>query len=175
MASFIRPEIQALGWKWRESLFGTAMALTGLWWAFVTGGLLGYLGIVAICTGAALAFVGLQRGRFRSGGGSGLGSVDVDEGQVTYFGPLTGGVMPLREMDCLALIRSGQSPHWRLSSGQNTLHIPMDAAGADALFDAFASLPGLNTQRMLRVLKDATAQDTVIWQKTHQTPPVLHS
>jgi hypothetical protein len=92
--------------------------------------------------------------------------VDVDEGQVTYFGPLTGGAVALRDMEILALIRSGgQSPHWRLTANGGDLHIPTDAEGADDLFDAFTTLPGLRTERMVQALRDGTHDDVVIWQR----------
>ncbi|MEP4196862.1 MAG: hypothetical protein ABJL99_14640 [Aliishimia sp.] len=175
MNQFIRPEVQLMLWRWREVLAGGGLAVLGLWWIFVSGGLLSWLGIAALVLAGALIFMGIQRGRFRGASG-GLGSVDVDEGQVTYFGPMTGGVMPLREMDALALIRISQSPHWRLSSGDTHLHIPIDADGTDDLFDAFSSLPGLKTERMLSILKDRAAQDTVIWQRDLRgnSPVLLH-
>ena len=43
--------------------------------------------------------------------------------------------------------------------------IPIDADGADALFDAFASLPGLKTERMLAQLHDAPTTPVVIWER----------
>lgn len=169
MSSFIRPEVQAQMWRWREVIAGVALEALGAWWVFVTGGLLAWLGILALLVGSLLCYLGFQRVRFRGASG-GLGSVDVDEGQVTYFGPMTGGMMPLSEMDALALVRSAQTPHWRLSAGAEHLMIPVDADGSDDLFDAFASLPGLRTERMLSILKDTAAQDTVVWQRADAGP-----
>jgi hypothetical protein len=97
--------------------------------------------------------------------------VDVDEGQITYFSPLTGCAIAVREVTALVLVRAhGQSPHWRLSSEAGDLYIPVDADGADALFDAFSTLPGLRTERMVSALKDGTREDVVIWQR-----PVLRA
>jgi len=53
--------------------------------------------------------------------------------------------------------------------------IPVNAEGADALFDAFASLPGLKTERMLAQLRDAPKSTVLIWERTpttllHMTP-----
>ena len=37
--------------------------------------------------------------------------------------------------------------------GQPPLQIPLTATGAEALFDAFATLPGIRTERMLREMR----------------------
>lgn len=173
MSGFIRPEAQAALWRWREVLFGALAVVVGLNWALRTGGLLTYVGAVLVVLGAILVYLGVQRARFRAIGQGGPGAVDVDEGQVVYFGPMTGGAMAMRDVDELALIRTRQTPHWRLSSGPETLFIPVDAEGADALFDAFTTLPGLNTERMLGALKDNFTHDTVIWERRAERP-TLH-
>ena len=54
-------------------------------------------------------------------------------------------------------------------SGAPDLHIPVNAEGAEALFDAFAALPGLRTEHMLAQMQRLPAFPTVIWQKA---PPV---
>jgi hypothetical protein len=48
---------------------------------------------------------------------------------------------------------------WRLkqSDGQ-TLLIPVDAAGADRLFDAFASLPGMDSAALVAALDSVAAK-----------------
>ena len=48
--------------------------------------------------------------------------------------------------------------------------IPVDAAGADALFDAFAALPGLRTERMLAELADDKTLSVVIWERRSMRP-----
>ncbi len=163
MTGWVRPEIRAAFWRWRESLFGAGLVFLGSYWFFVEGGLVALLGIPLGLAGAALVFLGLQRGRFRRPS-VGLGAVDVDEGQITYFGPLTGGAMSLREVRELSLIRSGSTPHWRLSAlGQEPLFIPLNAAGQDDLFNAFTSLPGLRVEALLSAQKQSGSQDQVIW------------
>lgn len=162
---FIRPELRAALRRWREALAGGAVAGFGLWAVLGPGGLVGIVGAAACVISLPLIWTGVQKGRFR-GAGQGPGSVDVDEGQITYFGPLTGGAIAVREVRALVLVRAhGQSPHWRLSSEEGDLHIPVDADGADALFDAFSTLPGLRTERMVSALKDGTREDVVIWQR----------
>ena len=122
----------------------------------------GYAGLVA---GAVLVWLGIQRARFRGPGG-GVGAVQVDEGEVTYFGPLSGGSVALREMEELSLERAMFPAHWKLvQRGRPPLLIPVNAEGSVALLDAFASLPGLQTERMLAELQASRHQPVVIWQK----------
>ncbi|THH34414.1 hypothetical protein E4Z66_18430 [Aliishimia ponticola] len=163
MTGFIRPELRAQFWRWRETICGAALALIGLWAGIGPGGLVGALGWFLAAVGAGLAITGIQRGRFRGRASDGPGTVDVDEGQIVYFGPLTGGAMALGDLAELAILRTGVTAHWRLKSSTESLFIPLNADGSDALFDAFTTLPGLKVERMLRVLGETTAHDTVIW------------
>lgn len=163
--SFIRPEALAAIKRWREVLIGIAVAVLALWFLAGPQGLLGWIAPVLLVGAGALIMVGLQRGRFRSDGG-GLGAVQVDEGQVTYFGPLTGGAVALREMRRLKLDGNLHPPHWILEQADGpALMIPVDAAGADALFDAFAALPGLRTEHMLAQLQNTPATAVIIWER----------
>ncbi|WP_397544638.1 hypothetical protein, partial [Roseovarius salis] len=152
-------------WRWREVLAGGGTAALGLWWSLGTTGLLPWLGGVLVLAGAALVAAGVQRARFRGAAG-GPGVVRVDEGQIAYFGPLTGGVIALSEMSTLALDRGARPPHWVLSQpGHDELRIPLNAEGAEALFDVFASLPGLRTERMLAEMHRDSAKPVVIWRQ----------
>ena len=169
--SFVRPEAKEAIWRWREVLVALGVLVLGAYWAFGTGELLHWLGYVVLAAGGVLLLTGLQRGRFRGSRG-GPGVVHVDEGAVAYFGPLTGGAVALREMTMLTLDPTGKPPHWVLSQpGQGDLHIPLNAEGAETLFDAFASLPGIRTERMLAEMKRQADQPVVIWQKR---TPRLH-
>ncbi len=167
---FLRPEARAFLWRWREVLIGGAVLLFGLWLVVGPGFLLAVLGYAGMIAGGLAIWLGIQRARFRGAGG-GAGAVQVDEGQVTYFGPLTGGSVALRELVRLTLDRQLFPAHWRLEQqGQPALLIPVNAAGADALFDAFATLPGLQTERMLQELHATPHQAVVIWQKSAMAP-----
>ena len=153
-----------------------AIAALGLWLVLGPGLLLAVPGYALILGGVAGIWLGVQRARFRGAGG-GAGAVQVDEGQITYFGPLTGGTVALREMNCLSLERTMFPAHWRLDQpGQNSLLIPVNAAGSEALFDAFASLPGLRTERMLTELHATQHQAVVIWRRSggQLETPLLH-
>jgi hypothetical protein len=168
--SFIRPEAQRFFLRWRELLLGLGIALLGLYWASGFG-VLKWVGVAVTLGGALLAFTGLQRARFRAGQ-DGPGVVSVDEGRITYYGPLSGGAIDLGEMTLLSLDPVSSPPLWVLHQpGAAELMIPITAAGADTLFDAFATLPGLRTEYMLTQLKAGADHPVVIWQKQ---APRLH-
>lgn len=166
MKDFLRPEVQQALKRWHEALIGAAVALFGLW--MVTGGIgiTVWVGAAVIIGGLAFGLTGIQRGRFRQAG-QGAGVVQIVEGQVSYFGPFTGGSIPISDLDLIELTPgSGDAAFWVLSAlGHDTLRIPANAKGSDALFDVFAALPGIQTERMLRELMARPTQTVVIWQK----------
>jgi hypothetical protein len=167
---FFRPEAKAALWRWCEVLVAAALVLLGLWWIVGPGRLLAVPGWALLLGGAALCFVGVQRARFR-GTGDGPGAVQVDEGQISYFGPLTGGVVAVQALERLTLDASLKPAHWRLDApGQAAVLIPVNAAGSDALFDAFARLPGLRTERMLSELRSGKGHAVVIWERKPLRP-----
>ncbi|WP_415921825.1 hypothetical protein [Tateyamaria sp. SN6-1] len=169
---FIRPEAQTALWRWREVLIGVGLAVLGLWWLAQSTGLLWYVAPAVLVGAGALIMIGFQRGRFR-GAGDGVGTVQIVEGQITYFGPLSGGAVAMRELTRLTLDGTQHPAHWRLEQrGLPDVHIPVNADGADALFDAFASLPGLRTERMLSQLQAQPHSAVVIWQR--RAPDLAH-
>ena len=173
--SFVRPEARAALWRLREVLAAGALAALGLYWLTSRGLVVG-LGAACLLAAVALAVVGVQRARFRIGSG-GPGIVSVDEGQIAYFGPLTGGVVALDDVLRLSLESAGLPAHWVIDrAGGDPLHIPVTAEGAETLFDAFAALPGLRTERMIGELRRPHGGRTVIWQRegTVPTPLPLH-
>jgi hypothetical protein len=163
--SFVRPEAMQGLLRWREVLIGTGVVALGLWWVLGLGGLVHWIGYALAAAGLALIAAGVQRARFRGAAG-GAGVVQVDEGQIAYFGPHTGGAVARSELSALLLDRSVKPAHWVLRQpDQPDLHIPVNAEGADALFDAFAALPGLRTEYMLSQMKADGDRPAVIWQK----------
>ncbi|MDD9746349.1 MULTISPECIES: hypothetical protein [Marinovum] len=172
--SFVRPEVRRALWRWREVLAGVGLLALGLWWGFgAVGWMINGLGYVLTAMAGALVVLGLQRGRFRDGA-DGPGVVQIVEGRVAYFGPLTGGAVDMADLSRLSLDRRMHPAHWILAQpGHDPLHIPVTAKGADQLFDAFTSLPGLRTEYMLRELGSDTSREVVIWQR-RQIAPALH-
>jgi len=164
--SFIRPEAQAFLWRWRELLGALALLLLGLRWTIWGIGLMQITGWACVALALVLGVVGAQRMRFRLGSG-GPGVVQVTEGQISYFGPLTGGAVARSEIETLRLDHTARPSHWVLEQpGQSPLAIPVTAAGAEALFDVFTSLPGLKTERMLSELHHKGPHQVVIWQRS---------
>lgn len=162
--SFIRPEAQAALMQWREAIIGIAVVILGAWW-IVGGGILRWVGVAVALGGAVLIYTGVQRARFRSGKG-GPGVVTVDEGQISYFGPLSGGVVAISDLAMVVLDPTQTPPVWLLQQPRETdLAIPVNAEGSDQLFDAFAKLPDMRTEHMLSSLKADAAQPVVIWAK----------
>jgi hypothetical protein len=167
--SFIRPEARAALWRWRELLGALALLLLGLRWALWGIGLTQVTGWACVTLAVVLAVVGAQRMRFRLGSG-GPGVVQVTEGQISYFGPLTGGAVARSEIETLRLDHTARPSHWVLEQpGQPPLAIPVTATGAEALFDVFASLPGLKTERMLSELHHKGPHQVMIWQKSPES------
>lgn len=163
--SFVRPEARAGLWRWREALTGAALAAVALLWVLNSFGLTRVLGFVFLAVAILLVLAGLQRGRFRSRGG-GQGVVQLIEGQVSYFGPLTGGAIALSELAALSLDGRASPAHWLLVPEQGApLHIPVTAEGADALFDAFTGLPGLKTEHLLRIKNSGGRGLNVVWRR----------
>jgi hypothetical protein len=166
MAEFLRPEARAALWRWREVLVALALVALGVWWGATGFGILRFLGFIIAVIGGALGLVAVQRARFRQGGG-GAGIVQIKERQLAYFGPLSGGIINLDDLVRVELDPGGRPAHWVLTAtGEQSVAIPVDAEGADALFDAFAALPGIRTERMLEVLKRTPSARVTIWEAT---------
>lgn len=174
--SLLRSEAKAALWRWREAIIGLAVAALGLHWVVNLWGILNWMGYPVLLIGIALVVMGVQRGRFRTGGEA-PGVVQIDEGRISYFGPLSGGIADLSDLSALAIDPGSRPPHWVLTRrGEPDLHIPLGASGADALFDAFAALPGIRTEHMLRQMQAGGTDRIVIWHRADMPrPPVrLH-
>ena len=163
--SFIRPEARGAILRWREVLVGAGIVALGVW-AARGFGILHWVGYGLCLVGAIVIFTGLQRARFRTGKG-GPGTVQIDEGEVTYYGPWWGGSVALRDLSRIELAGGGDTAVWRLyQPGQAALVIPVNADGAETLFDAFATLPGMRTGQMVSALNRRDVKDdhpVVIW------------
>jgi hypothetical protein len=165
--SFVRPEVTRAFSRWRETLVGLGVAAFGALLVLTSYGLVWGIGVVLAVAGALLALAGIQRARFRRGG-EGPGLVQVLEGQVTYFGPFGGGSVSAGDLSRIDLEPGGSaSAAWVVTAGYgDSLRIPVDAAGAEALFDVFAGLPGLDTEAMLKTLENSPRQRVTVWERT---------
>ncbi len=168
--SIVRPGLARKLNRWRETLAGLAAAALGFVWFSNATGPLWLIGTVLMVGGALMAVAGVQRARFRRGT-DGPGLVQVIEGQVTYFGPEDGGSVSLDDLIRVELEPKGEpSARWVVTGKLGeALTIPVDATGADALFDVFASLPGLRTESMLAKLEQDPSERVMVWQRDTAT------
>ncbi len=167
MSDFLRPEARAALWRWREVLFAAAIGTLGLWWAIASMGIVRWIGVALVAIAIAVAAAGIQRARFRQDG-QGPGIVMLDERRLVYMGPLTGGAMDVADLTRLELEPAAiPTPHWVLTGvGGQDLAIPVNAEGAEALFDVFAALPGIRSRAVLDVLERTPGARVIVWEKT---------
>lgn len=152
--SFIRDDITATALRWREALLAGGLAGFGLWLVWLGGWLLVPLGLAVVALAAGWGASALRRLRFATDGEA-PGLVEVVEGQVSYFGPATGGAVGLPDLVELRLLTLRGRRVWKLRQGDGqSLLVPVEAQGSDALFDAFAALPGMDTGALVAALEE---------------------
>lgn len=159
--SFVRPEITNTVWRWREVLVSLGFAALGAWTAVQGGYLLTPLGLAVFALGAGWALTTWRRLRFQQEGEA-PGIVRVTEAQIAYFGPRVGGFVGLPDLSEIRLLTLRGRRIWKLKQGDGQLlHIPVESDGAEALFDAFAALPGIDMAALVAALgSDAPASDS---------------
>ena len=169
---FVRPEIRQFVWRYSDALVGVAVSFFGIGWALSSVGFMVTLGYSVTIAGALLIFAGIQRGRFKVDP-NGVGMVTIDEGQVTYFGPYDGGIFKIDDLTEVDLLTdsTGQRYWTLIANGQEPLTLPLNAIGADALFDVFNGLPGMQTNHLLCAVESATGEHVMIWRRN---PSSLH-
>jgi hypothetical protein len=162
--SFVRPELQARLRPWRETVAAGGFVAAGLWLIWLGGYVLVPFGASVAAVGLVWAGIAVRRRRFARGIGA-PGMVEVDEGQVGYLGPTFGGYVSLRELVEIRLVDIHGQHLWRLKQedGQALL-IPVSAAGAEQLHDAFATLPGIEMSVLSRALA-ARVGTQVLWRR----------
>lgn len=171
--SFIRPDIARRLSRWREALIGLAVIVLGFWWAWDAFGFHRWLGVAIATAGVLIAWEGLRRARFRPGAG-GPGLVEVDERQITYFGPETGGAVSIDALARVTILTSGDGAprddvRWIFEEEAGpALAIPAAAAGAEQLFDAIAALPGADYEAVLKAMGSTVRERHLIWERAHR-------
>lgn len=167
-------------WQWREVIVGAAILGFGGWVASLGGYFLVPLGSLFGLAGLSLAVLGLRRMRF-AGGGDVPGIIQVDEAQISYMGPSLGGFVSLLDLTEIRIVTLRGRRVWRLkqSDGQALL-VPLDAKGAEGLFDAFSSLPGLSSADLVAaigsepargntaVITSGVVENRIVWQRSGQ-------
>lgn len=170
MTDLIRPAARAALKRWSEPALALCVAGLGLWLGLRWFGFVGWLGWALLALGLAWLWGAVQRARFAAKG-AGAGVVQVVESEIRFFGPLGGGFAPLDGVRRVAL--SADRAHWLIETGDGTgLVIPRAARGAEALFDAFATLPGFEMEKCLRIVAQPPADRAqVIWHR--EASPLL--
>jgi hypothetical protein len=159
--SFIRPELAEALSRNREVIAAAAVVALGLWLlAFGSGYLVPVVGLALMAIGLGWEIQALRRLKFRQDGEA-PGIVRVTEAQIAYYGPRIGGFVGLPDLAEIRLLTLRGRRIWKLKQGDGQLlHIPVEADGAEALFDAFAALPGMDTAALVAALgSDAPASD----------------
>ncbi|WP_425093132.1 hypothetical protein [Tropicimonas sp. S265A] len=167
---FLRPEALAQILRWREALGALGAVGIGLWMLLDPGPVVKGVGAVVTLVGLGLLVNALRRMRFVAGDQA-PGVVLLNEGQISYLGPLTGGVMGLRDLVTLRLRTENKQKTWVMQDAEgNMLSIPHGAKGETVLFDAFAALPGMDMTALLANLNARAEGSVVVWQRTAAAP-----
>ncbi|MDG3041110.1 hypothetical protein [Roseicyclus marinus] len=165
MSGFLRPEAAAVLRRWSEVIAACGVIALGLWIAARPGFIVQGFGYVLAALAALALIPAVRRARFATEG-EGPGVVQVVEGRILYMGPQTGGAVSLAELTSLAIRRDHDGrAAWILSEPGQFLVVPVDAAGADALFDAFTTLPGLGGQRLLAARRETRMGEQMLWRR----------
>ncbi|MCP5086023.1 MAG: hypothetical protein GY952_04350 [Rhodobacteraceae bacterium] len=172
--TFIRPEVRALLWRWREvavtglaTLWGIRILGNGVDQASVTTTI---FGIALASVAAALLFLAILRVKFHKPTRA-EGVVEVTERQVGYLGPDTGSYVSLDDLTRLEIVTSDKGPYeddvfWILTHhGGAPLMIPASAEGTDQLFDAFSALPGIRFEEAIKAMGSTKNARFLIWEK----------
>jgi hypothetical protein len=173
MAEFIRPEARAGLLRWAETAIWVALTLFGAW-LFLRGGLFWQaIGAIVAASGVALTVIAARNARFPQAN-DGPGVVEVDERQITYFGPTGGGAVSIDHLNRVEIETTDQGPVgsdliWTFyMDGAAPLMIPGNATGADTLFDALAALQGVDYEKAISAAHSTQNARYTIWQKPHR-------
>lgn len=167
----IRPAARATLMRWREVAAAAGTLAAGIWLFALGGWLMQALGLIVAGVALAWVVIALRRLRFARDI-TALGLVEVDEGQIGYFGAAQGlgGYVALRDLTEIRLLVLQGQHYWRLKQADGqALLIPVAAAGAAALYDAFATLPGIDMARLSAALDQRMAAQS-LWQRPAHLP-----
>lgn len=173
--NFIRPEVKAFLYKWREALISAVILLGSLQAASMSVGFLKYMSYAGALVGAALFIEGVRRARLPYDAG-GVGVVEVDERRITYLGPTGGGAISINDLVRVKVRTTALGPfasdfYWEFtdSDGQR-LTIPGDAENAGALFDALTALKGADYEAVIRASAITEESEHLVWTSAQSGP-----
>lgn len=155
--------------RWAEVIIGALCAVLGLWLAAKGGFILLPIGMAIAIFAAGYGLAAYRRMRFAQEPHA-AGFVEVTEGQIAYFAGDEGGFIALGELVELRLVTLSRRRFWRLKQqGGQALLIPIDAAENAALFDAFATLPQMDSAALIAALAAPPSADNAtltLWRRT---------
>jgi len=168
MNGFLRPEMRKWLSRWGEPLGAALVALFGarvLWRGVVRyDWMLELVGLFFLLIGLAAGWAAFRRAQFTVGN-TGPGLVEVTERRITYMTPEGGGFVDIEAMTRLEMRRAWDRGRvWALKQSDGpSLYIPIDATGADKLFDAFSVLPGMDPAMLIAASNADGDHRMVIW------------
>jgi len=168
--SFMRAEATASLYRWRDVIVAAGMITLGSWMFATKLGVPSVAGGVLAIAGLALGWTGYRRARFTTSG-DGPGVVELDERQISYFGPTDGGSLAIASLTRITIQSSlnrlkQPQQHWQLESDTgDMLRIPSSAKNAQALFDAVTALDGVNYDQAIKAMQATKADLFLVWQK----------
>lgn len=165
----IRPELAATFRRWSEAIWAGAGVALGVW-LFTRGvWLFQGVGLVFALACLALMIIAIRRARFQTGQG-GPGVIQLDEGRIRYFGPFYGGAVSLAELGQIDIgpLKGGKLVWLLHSPGQAALMIPTAAKGGEAMFDAFATLPGIDMGHLIAATQNPPDTRITLWRRDAQ-------
>lgn len=173
MALF-RPEAIETLKKWREPAIIAVLLLLAvkyLWQAFLqTSWISALIGLAFVAIIGSLLYVAYLRARLRRSV-TGPGIVEIREREITYFAPDDKGgeanLDTLYRLQLSTMQSLAGDRNWILWHAEGSLVIPVSAEGADALIEAFAALPRLGYDKIVKAMEAETQEIFTIWQKDH--------
>jgi len=161
--SFIRPEAQATLTRWSGVGIAAGLLSLGLYWLLLGTGLLPVVGGVVATLGTVLAFDQIRRARFLGGSG-GAGVVEVTERQITYFTAAGGAAIALDSIEQIEIeVLGGNRREWVFRTSEDDLYVPLNAQGAEALFDTISALPGVSSSEAIKAAATTSSDRFLIW------------
>lgn len=167
---FIRPELRAILWRWREVILLVGIIVCSTYMFIVGAGLVRVITIGLIIIGLAFVYPAIRQARATSPVVS-VGVVEITERRIRYMGPETGSEISANDLNMVQIeSRDEKDPNrdvtWIFEDIYGgSMAIPSGAQGARALLDAVSSLPGADLDAVVRAMGYPQRNLFTIWKK----------
>lgn len=167
--SLVRPEAQAVLYRWRECIAGVCVAVLGVFFGLNSSGLVWWLAVALTALGCLAFFTGLQRARIRPRLG-GRGVIELDEGALRYLTGEGGVIVSLPEVVRVEIETTGDGPKeddlfWLWVTPEGTARIPASATGSEKMVDALAAFSGARYEQVIAASGSTEPRLFIVWQK----------